>query len=74
MRNYQKTKLKIVTQGGPVANDAYILEKGDRVASIFVDFKSKNCEIFCTGADGKTPLISIERNNDSLYLEKGSVI
>lgn len=66
-----KTKIEITNQGGPIANDAYILEKGDRVAAVLVDFETKYCEIFATGGNGENPNICIGCSENSLHYKEG---
>lgn len=49
----RKIEVKIDNQGYPVLVEpcGFVMEEGEKVAAIFVEFNSKNCEVLAIGGD-----------------------
>jgi hypothetical protein len=68
-----KIKVKIVTQGGPVVNDGWIVASGPDIAAVDIDLSSKYCVVEATSGshDGLAPMVYIGADKNSLHLKKG---
>ncbi len=66
----RKTKLRIIRQGAPVANDAWIMSQHGNLAAVFVDMKSKYCEVDAFWSGDFGPGLFIGARKDSLHLHR----
>jgi hypothetical protein len=62
---YPETAIKIVQQGAPVINSAWVVYKTDQVILIEVDLTSKYCEVGASCGNG----VFIDPTEHSLYLD-----
>jgi hypothetical protein len=62
--------LDIVSQGAPVVNDGYIHAAGADIVAIYIDLKSKRCEVVATGGGDGIPSVWVGANEESLHLNQ----
>lgn len=71
MKEYGKANLKI-TKGKIIVNDGIIISKSEDIILVSIDLKSKYAKISSTGSDNDIPTISLEADEDTLYIDENS--
>lgn len=71
MKKGDKIKVKIAHQGAPIVNYGEIAEVGKNIIGLYVDLKSKYCEVdaMTTGSDGICG-VYIGTNEESIKLKE----
>lgn len=71
MKEYEKANLKII-KGIIIVNDGIIISKSEDIVLVSIDLKSKYAKISSTGLDNDIPTISLEADEDTLYINDNS--
>lgn len=68
MTTRKKVQIKVIEQGAPVVQLAWLVLKTKNFAAFEVDMQSKWCEVDCSGGVDNLPMVSIGTNSRSTYL------
>lgn len=63
-------RIEVVIQGAPVVNHASLHFRGDNIAAIAIDLRSKYCEISGAGGMDNLPTLGIAASERSLLLDE----
>ena len=70
-QEFPSTPIKVIRQGGPMVNTAWVEKRGDGIVLVRADMRSKNCDAFYGWTEDGAHAISMIRNEHSSKLIEG---
>ncbi len=70
-QEFPATPIKVIRQGGPVVNTAWVEKRGDGIVLVRADMRSKYCDAFCGLTSEGNGIVCMIGSEQSSKLMKG---